>query len=445
MAFFNRFQKNTLAVSVLATAISLTGCGGGSDGGSNTAADLQVSLTQQGSLTSSGVVTYSVRVSNNAKTSVTGATLTLPKLTGLTKLSAKCSNSTGTCTATTTPTIEQLEKGFALPTLAEGQVYELKVVQKINAAANTVLEPTATIKLPNGFSDSKSADNSSVAKGTVTAAVMQDVAIEFTALAGDLPIKCGEKITNIGTTSATVELKDLRFYVSNLHLMNAADEEIPVTLDSNEWQAEGVALVDLEDGAGACAGNTLNDANGNPLPNTIHAVITGKAPVDNYTGVGYTVGVPTAINHSDYNRAPFDIQSMGWGWQAGRRFLKLEINPDSKVNKGGTLRDSFMIHLGSGDCKGDPIKGEIVTCGASNRMAYHSHNFDLKTQKIAVDVRNFFAASDVTVDNGGALGCMSGKTDPECPAIFDKLKIDLTTGESIDGGHGQGLFKVVSK
>lgn len=445
MAFFNRFQKNTLALSVLAATLTLAGCGGGSSGGSNTAADLQVVLTQQGSLTSNGVVTYSVRVSNNAKNSVTGAILSLPKLTGLTKLSAKCRNSTGGCTATTTPTIEQLEKGFALPTLAEGQVYELNVVQKITAAANTMIEPAATVTLPSGFSDSKAADNSSTAKGTVTAAVLQDVAIEFTARAGDLPIKCGEKIANIGTTSATVELKDLRFYISDLHLMNAADEEIPVTLDSNEWQAEGVALVDLEDGAGACAGNTLKDASGNPLPNTIHAVITGKAPVDNYTGVGYTVGVPHAINHSAYDRAPFDIQSMGWGWQAGRRFLKLEINPDAKVTKGGTQRDSFMIHLGAGDCTGDPIKGEIVTCGAPNRMAYHSHSFDLKTQKIAVDINNFFATSNVTVDNGGALGCMSGKTDPECPVIFDKLKIDLTTGQPLDGGHGQGLFKVVSK
>jgi hypothetical protein len=81
----------------------------------------------------------------------------------------------------------------------------------------------------------------------------QKVSIEFAARAGDLPIKCGEKIANIGTSSATVELQDLRFYVSDVHLMNAADQEIPVTLDRNEWQAEGVALVDLEDGAGACA------------------------------------------------------------------------------------------------------------------------------------------------------------------------------------------------
>jgi len=274
----------------------------------------------------------------------------------------------------------------------------------------------------------------------------QKVSIEFAALAGTLPIKCGEKITNIGSTSATVELQDLRFYVSDVHLMNAADQEIPVTLDRNEWQAEGVALVDLEDGAGACAENTLNDASGKPLPNTIRAVVTGTVPVGQYTGVGYTVGVPHTINHSDYNRAPFDIQSMGWGWQAGRRFLKLEIKPDDKVTLlNGSTSNAWMVHLGAGDCKGDPRKGEITACTYPNRMAFHAHSFDANTQKIAVDLQSFFATSDVTKDAGNAVGCMANPSDPECTTIFAKLKIDLATGLPTDGGHGQGLFKVVSK
>lgn len=271
----------------------------------------------------------------------------------------------------------------------------------------------------------------------------QKVSIEFAALAGTLPIKCGEKITNIGNTSATVELKDLRFYVSNVHLMDAADKEVPITLDSNEWQADGVALVDLEDGTGLCKDGTA----------ATNLKVTGTVPTGTYTGVGYTVGVPAALSHSDFAaaKAPLDVQAMAWSWQSGRKFLKIEVNPDAGVTTPATdttaesTSSTFNVHLGSTGCTGAFTNGAVPTCLASNRMAFHSHNFNATTQKIGVDVQSLLAGNNVTVDSGGPKGCMSGKTDPECAAIFDKLKIDQASGESIDGGHGQGLFVVVSK
>ena len=271
----------------------------------------------------------------------------------------------------------------------------------------------------------------------------QKVSIEFAALAGTLPIKCGEKITNIGSTSATVELKDLRFYVSNVHLMNAADQEVPITLDSNEWQADGVTLVDLEDGTGLCKDGTA----------ATNLKVTGTVPTGTYTGVGYTVGVPAALSHSDVAaaKAPLDVQAMAWSWQSGRKFLKIEINPDAGVTTPATATtaestsSTFNVHLGSTGCTGAFTNGAVPTCLASNRMAFHSHNFDANTQKIGVDLQSLLATSNVTLDNGAAQGCMSGKADPECAAVFDKLKIDQASGEPIDGGHDQGLFKVVSK
>lgn len=278
------------------------------------------------------------------------------------------------------------------------------------------------------------------------AAKTQPVQIEFVAMAGDLRINCGDSIPNLGTTNASAKLRDLRFYASEIHLIDANDKAVPVTLSNNEWQRDGVVLVDLEDGTDICG-----EAGGTPK---VNAKIVGTVPEGTYTGVGYTVGVPLAQNHSDWNAqaAPLDIQAMSWAWQAGRKFIKLEINPEQGVNRpaqGDTpARNSstFNVHLGSFDCTGtNPAAGLVDQCARPNRMAFHAHAFNANTQRIAIDVRSVLANSNISQDLGGAFGCMSGATDPECGAIFEQLKINLTNGQPIDGGHGQGLFRVVPK
>lgn len=278
----------------------------------------------------------------------------------------------------------------------------------------------------------------------------QAVNIEFVAMAGDLRINCGDTISNLGTTSASAKLRDLRFYASDIHLIDANDKEVAVTLSSNEWQNDGVVLVDLEDGTDIC--NTQGTAK-------INAKIVGTVPEGTYTGVGYTVGLPLKQNHSDWNTeaAPLDIQAMAWSWQSGRKMLKIELNPTAGVLRpastaaNGTVTpetsgSTFNIHLGSTGCSGtNPSAGLVDTCERPNRMAYHSHDFNAATQRIAIDLQSLLASSNISQDLSGPYGCMSGMTDPECAAIFEQLKIDLTTGQPIDGGHGQGLFKVVPK
>ena len=281
------------------------------------------------------------------------------------------------------------------------------------------------------------------------AAKTQPVQIEFVAMAGDLRINCGDSIPNLGTSNASAKLRDLRFYASEIHLIDANDKAVPVTLSNNEWQRDGVVLVDLEDGTDICG-----EAGGTPK---VNAKIVGTVPEGTYTGVGYTVGVPLAQNHSDWNAqaAPLDIQAMSWAWQAGRKFIKIEVNPEQGVNRpaqGDTpARNSstFNVHLGSTGCAGKTPEaaaiGQIDSCARPNRMAYHSHSFNANTQRIAVDIKGLLVNSDIKQDLNGPFGCMSGATDPECGAIFEQLKINVTNGQSIDGGHGQGLFRVVPK
>ena len=52
--------------------------------------------------------------------------------------------------------------------------------------------------------------------------------------------------------------------------------------------------------------------------------------------------------------------------------------------------------------------------------------------------------SEVSLNKVGPLGCMSGKTDTECGAVFDALGINLETGKT-STTKAQSIFKVVNK
>jgi len=64
---------------------------------------------------------------------------------------------------------------------------------------------------------------------------------------------------------------------------------------------------------------------------------------------------------------------------------------------------------------------------------------------VVLDIAQLLQGSNVKEDLGGAAGCMSGATDPECVPIFSALRIDLTTGRSINEGSGQTVFRTEAK
>ncbi|MCX9155325.1 metallo-mystery pair system four-Cys motif protein [Niveibacterium sp. 24ML] len=270
--------------------------------------------------------------------------------------------------------------------------------------------------------------------------------IEFAAVAGDLPVACGTAVAGLGSGGLAAQVKDFRFYITNVALLTADDREVPLTLSANDdWNltagADSVTLIDLEDASGACTVGTA----------ATNSRIKGTVPAGNYVGVKLTMGVPFALNHTDYATAtkPLDIQGMAWSWQSGRKFAKVEITDPAGVS-GNWVAKTFNFHLGSTGCTGNPANGETVSCKAPNRMDFHFHQFDPATQKIAFDLKALVAGEDITVNAAGAPGCMSGGTDPECDTLFSAMKLDWKadgsgTGLSIDGGHGQTLFKVIAK
>lgn len=97
-------------------------------------ADLAISKTNNATqLVAGGTTAYVIRVTNNGPDSVTGAVLNDPVAGGLTKVAVACSPTPGQCTAGTTPSVAQLEAGYALPTLANGQFYEIVVTATVTA------------------------------------------------------------------------------------------------------------------------------------------------------------------------------------------------------------------------------------------------------------------------------------------------------------------------
>lgn len=271
------------------------------------------------------------------------------------------------------------------------------------------------------------------------------VNIRFAAVAGKTPVACGKAIPGLGTPATTAQLADLRFYVSDVKMLRSDGRAVTVKLDPNSRyrvtrKGAGVTLIDLENGRGLCKEGTPG----------VNPLVRGTVPHGTYVGAQMTVGVPFALNHSDVPAAPapLNIDAMAWSWQAGRKFAKIEV-ADPAGPTGTWSEKTFMVHLGSTGCEGNPASGQTVRCRASNRAAVRLARFNPQRQQIAVDLRGLLSGSDIKVNKAAAPGCMSGPTDPECGPIFRALGINwLASGNGTGrspSGPTQRLFRVIAR
>lgn len=242
------------------------------------------------------------------------------------------------------------------------------------------------------------------------------VTIRFEAVVDGRPVVCGAPVGPIGSSAATVELEDLRFFVSAVRVIDRNGDEHAVHLDRDAWQADGVALIDLEDGTGACT-------NGNA---TLHDAVTGTTVADEVVGLRFEVGVPFEVNHQSPALAdgPLASTAMHWGWQAGYKFMRLELDN----GQGG-----WRVHLGSTGCEG--AAPAITHCARPNRAAVALDGFDPATNTVVLDLSAWLAHSDVTANTVNTpLGCMGDLDDPDCGPVFAYFGLDLTSGAAEDGG-----------
>jgi uncharacterized repeat protein (TIGR04052 family) len=249
------------------------------------------------------------------------------------------------------------------------------------------------------------------------------VTIDLVGRVGDAPFACGQTYDGIGTTGTQLTALDFRFYVHDVRLVVEGGDEVPLALtDDGVWQSEGVALIDFEAGDGCEGGNA---------PTNTALVGTVPASTGAITGLRFRIGVPEARNHLDSATAPspLNLSSMYWGWQGGYKFLRVEGRTTGQPA-------GMRMHLGSTACSGDARMG-TRTCASRNEAVIAVDGFDPDRDLLVADLAGLFETSDLDVDAGGAPGCMSDATDPECAPMFDTLGVT-------EGGE-QRVFRVEAR
>lgn len=257
---------------------------------------------------------------------------------------------------------------------------------------------------------------------TAPSSEMKPVKIQFAGRLGGKPFACGTRYDGIGTEKITITPSDLRFYLSDVQLLGPDGETTPLSLDQDgTWQYQNVALVDLEDGTGGCR-------NGNPA---LHAEVTGVAPMKEYVGVRFTVGVPFALDHQDSATAPppFNFTAMNWVWQSGFKFIRAEVIAEPKAElKPVTLQrrgasGGFPVHIGSTGCAAASLtSAPQEECKHPNRVNVTLAVFHPAKDIVIFDMDRLLAGANLAQNaENTAPGCMSGENDPDCRSIFQSL------------------------
>jgi uncharacterized repeat protein (TIGR04052 family) len=232
----------------------------------------------------------------------------------------------------------------------------------------------------------------------------QEVSINFDAVVGTDPFVCGNTYEDLGANGSSLQISDFRFFVQSLELRSAGGDYVPVALAENEWQAEGAALLDFEDGC-----NDLGTAPTN-------GSVTGTVPAGSYDGIRFQMGVPFEANHDNPATAPspLNLTSMQWNWQGGYKFLR--------IDSGNFSMFDWRMHLGSTACDGDPVSGGTTSCGAPNRVEVELESFDPASDVVLADFAALVAGAVLDQNQDETpFGCMAGPTDGDCAALFENL------------------------
>lgn len=240
-----------------------------------------------------------------------------------------------------------------------------------------------------------------------------ELTIAFRAVYGDEAFDCQRDARPWGEGGGALRSTDLRFYVHGVELLTDGGERVAAELvEDGRWQAQGVALLDFEDAQGNCE-------NGTPSQNR---TLRLRAPAGAYTGVVFRLGVPFEANHQDPSAAqgPLAFTAMHWSWNGGYKFLRWEAS-----REGGA---PTRLHLGSTGCEG--TVGNISGCARPNRPVVRLEAFDWQRDEVILDLAPLLQGLDSSQASAGpSAGCMSDAEDPECPAMFEALGLDIASGE----------------
>jgi len=235
----------------------------------------------------------------------------------------------------------------------------------------------------------------------------ETVTIRFAAQVNGRAFSCGESYEGIGTTKSKITLRDFRFYVHNVRLLDEKGQEVPLTLrEDGKWQGAATALLDFENGHGPCANGT---------PETNDSVVGELEGGHRWRGVRFTLGVPFNVNHQDLTAlpSPLNLTAMSWVWNVGHKFLRIDFASTGQPR-------GFFIHLGSTTCTPNQTKTTVPTsCAQPNRVEVSIEPFDPLHDVVLADLGRLLADTNVDVNAPNTPGgCMSFPGDPDCVGIF---------------------------
>ena len=218
--------------------------------------------------------------------------------------------------------------------------------------------------------------------------------------------------------SGIPEPGQLRFYVSNLRMIDRHGSATPVRLDDLPTQSEaaGTALVSWSGDCGVRAGPTV-------VPG-----VSGTVAGGSYEALEFDLGVPFEHNHPNPLAAPppLNVPSMFWTWQTGYKFLRLDIGSD------------WSFHLGSTGCVSPSAVRPPERCTRPNVATIRLPAAAARKGSVAVDLEALLGG----IDTDTAANCVGDYDEAErCRALLARLGLDADTGRCDGGCAGQALFR----
>ncbi|MCB0323276.1 MAG: metallo-mystery pair system four-Cys motif protein [Bdellovibrionales bacterium] len=277
-----------------------------------------------------------------------------------------------------------------------------------------------------------------------------EVAIQFMAVHAGAEVTCDTPIAGMGTDGATtVGMGDLRFFVSNVRLFDAAGQEIPSELIANDFQytdeTGSVALVDLTGNAsGFCTDSAIAFSEGTARVNN---QVVLDAQSSDVASIRFDIGVPQALMKnvlSTYSAedAPSPMGELHWSWAGAYRNFVLNFT----VQDANGAPGEGYVHVGSRDCGGNGVVAltDRDACGRLNTPQVELAHFNPTTDTVAVDVGELLhGLSFVTtlydseppfnpIGQGVGAACHSApvSAQPDCGPVFANLGVDASNGLS---------------
>jgi uncharacterized repeat protein (TIGR04052 family) len=256
----------------------------------------------------------------------------------------------------------------------------------------------------------------------------KEITLKFAAKVGEKEAKCGETYRDLGTKKSSVTLNGIRFFVSNIRLIDNKKKEHLVDLAQDRiWQYQDVALLDFEDASNGCAEVGSKETN---------ETIRGRSSDFEVSGIKFDLGLPFDLNHLDptTSPSPLNISSMNWFWQVGHILFRADMVADGKP---------WFIHLGSSGCTSpSPTTSPTLPCSRPNVPTISLNNYSLD-KIVVLDLATLVNDVDLTrVTPDTAPGCMSESEDGECTEVLPNFGLSLTDGKCEEDCRNQTAFYV---